>query len=113
MSISVSLKSLQKIKKHCYILERIARASPQDRKKMLLNAPNQLFTVLKLICKMITDGKLKLGNASKHKKLVNKVKGSRITSIKALSKQKGGAIGSIIAGVLPFLTPLLSKIFKK
>ena len=48
----------------------------------------------------------------RHKNLADKIGKSKISSIKGIVRQNGGAIGSIIAGVLPFLTPLISKIFK-
>lgn len=79
---------------------------------MLLAAPTQLFTVFKLICKLISNGKVKIGKVAKHRKLIDEFKNTKATAIKAVSSQKGGAIGGIISAVLPFLAPLVSKIFK-
>ncbi len=78
----------------------------------MANAPKQLFNVFKLLCTLITDGHLKLGKAKKHAKLAKKISTSAVTAIKGISQQHGGAIGAILAGVLPFLTPLLAKLFK-
>ena len=112
MAKRLPVKSLKNVHQHRYILQKIANASRGDRKKMLLNAPAELFRVFKTLCKFVSDGHLKLGRAGHHKNLVHKVSKAKTDSIKGLAKQHGGAIASIIAGVLPFLTPLLKKIFK-
>lgn len=112
MSVNIPIESLKKIQKHRFILRKIANAKPQARKKMLMAAPTPLFTVLKLICKLIVDGKVKVGRAKRHRKLINEIKGTNSSTIKTLSTQRGGAIGAILSAVLPFLSPLISKIFK-
>lgn len=76
---------------------------------MLASAPSPLFTVIRDICKLIADGVLNLGKAEKHKKFAQKVSKGPASALKG---QNGGAIGSIIAGVLPFLIPLFKKLFK-
>ena len=112
MGKRLPLKSMRTVGKHRYILQKLSKASPTQRKTMLSNAPSQLFSVFKTICKLITGGHLNLGKAKRHKKLANKISSSKASSIKGMTKQHGGAIASIIAGVLPFLIPLISKIFK-
>ena len=106
------MKQLKSVRKHRYILQKLSSVSAPKRKQILLNAPSQLFSVFKTLCKLISDGKLSLGKAVRHKNLADKIGKSKISSIKGIVRQNGGAIGSIIAGVLPFLTPLISKIFK-
>lgn len=106
------MKILKIFKKHKYILEKLASVTVAKRKKMLLSAPSQLFNVFKNLCKMVTEGHLSLGKAKKHMKLAAKIGKSKAGAIKGLVTQHGGAIGAILAGVLPFLTPLISKIFK-
>jgi hypothetical protein len=112
MAKRLPVKSLQSIRKHRYILQKLASAKPAQRKTMLLSAPTALFNVFKTLCKLVTDGYLQLGKAKRYKKLVNKIGKTKISGIKAIVKQQGGAIASILGGVLPFLTPLISKIFK-
>ena len=112
MAVNIPVSTLKKIQKHRFILKKIADANPQTRKKMLIAAPTQLFTVFKLICKMVADGKVKLGKARRHRKLIDEFKNTKASAIKARSSQKGGAIGGIISAVLPFLAPLVSKILK-
>jgi hypothetical protein len=103
---------MQTIRKHRYILEKIVNAKPIARRKMLLRAPAPLFNVFKLLCKLITDGHVKIGKAKRHKALAKKIGTSNVKAIKAIAEQRGGALASIIGGVLPFLAPLISKVFK-
>ena len=102
----------KKIRKHRYILEKLAQSKSRDRKKMLLNSPDQLFSVLKELCKLVVAGKLQLGKAMRHQKTVEKISKTPVKNIKATVKQQGGIFGSIIAGVLPFLAPLIKGLFK-
>ena len=88
----------------------MAQSKSRDRKKMLLNAPNQLFSALKTICKLAVNGQLELGKAKRHQKTVEKISKTPIKSIKATVKQHGGIFASILAGVLPFLGPILKGI---
>ena len=108
----IPVKSVQTIRKHRYILEKIVNAKPMARRRMLIKAPAPLFNVFKILCKLITDGHLNIGKAKRHRALVQKIGGANVNSIKEISKQQGGALASIIGGVLPFLGPLISKIFK-
>lgn len=112
MSKRVPITVVRRINKHRYILQKIARSTPQKRKEMIRNAPTPFFTIVKDICKLVADGHLKLGKATKHSGFATSVSKKKGPAIKALARQKGGLIGSILAGTLPFLAPLLSKIFK-
>jgi hypothetical protein len=106
------VKKLERIKKHRYILKKIATAKANDRKKMLYEAPKQLFTVFKDICQLVTDGHIKLGKIKRHQRLVNEISRGNASTIKSLAKQKGSGFGAIISGLLPMISPLLSKLFK-
>lgn len=79
---------------------------------MVQNAPAPFFMIIKDICKLVADGHLKLGKATKHSGFAASVSKKKTSAIKGMVKQKGGIIGSIIAGALPFLAPLIGKIFK-
>ena len=107
MAKRISLNAIKRVKKQQYILEKLAKSKSRDRKKMLMNAPNQLFSVFKTLCQMVMDGQLQLGRAQRHQKTVEKLSKTPIRSIKANAKQQGGIFGSIIAGVLPFLGPII------
>jgi len=108
----VPIKKIERIKKHRYILKKIASAKASNRRKMFLEAPSQLFTVLRDLCQLVTDRHIKLGKATRHKKLVNQISKGNASTIKALAHQKGAGFGAIISGLLPILSPLISKIFK-
>ena len=108
----IPIKKIDRVRKHRYILKKIAAAKTKDRKKMLLEAPNQLFTVLRDLCQLVTGGHIKLGKAKRHGKLVNQISKGSAGTIKALAHQKGAGFGAIISGLLPILSPLISKIFK-
>ena len=112
MAKRLPVKALQSVRKHRYILQKLANCKTAERRKMILSAPSTLFNVFKTLCKLVTDGHLQLGRAKRYKNLVKKIGGTGGSDIKTLFKQKGGAIASILGGVLPFLTPLISKIFK-
>ena len=104
--------SLKSVRQHRYILKKIANASAKDRKTMFKNAPNQLFSVIKTLFQLVSNGNLKLGKAQKHKKLAEKISTANLKTIKASARQGGGAIAAIIGGILPFLAPLIAKLFK-
>ena len=106
------MSSAKIIHKHRYILNKLAKSNVKDRKKMLLNVPSQLFNVFRIICKLVSNGKVEIGKGKRHAQLAKTIGSSKLSGIKAISKQHGGAIASIIAGVLPFLLPLVSKLFK-
>ena len=113
MGKRVPLKSIQDVKRHRYILQKFSKSNAADRKKMILNAPPKLFNVFKTVCKLITDGHIAAGRAKKHSSFAKKVSSSKTSAIKGIVKQNGGALMSIISAVLPFLAPLVAKIFKK
>jgi len=107
------VKKVKRIGKHRYILKKFSKSNIKTRKKMMLAAPSQFFSIFKDICTLITEGFMTIGKAKRFEKLVTDVTKAPVSTIKGLISQRGGAIGSILAAVLPLLTPLLSKIFKK
>lgn len=112
MSKHLLVKRIERIRKHKYILQKIAEAKPSKRKKMLSKAPNMLFTVIKDLCILMDNGLLDMKYPNRHSETVQQVAKRNLGAIKGMVKQKGGVIGSIIAAAVPFLVPLLSKIFK-
>lgn len=111
MSIRLPLKQLQKLKRHRFILNKIAKAKGSKRAQMVNGAPLNLFSIFKIICSLVSKDQLKIGKAKRHRALISNFTTKTPSAIKA-SKQHGGAIGAIIAGVLPFLASLLSKVLK-
>lgn len=93
------------------MLEKLSSVGASKRKKMLLKAPTQLFSVIKAICKLFMSGHLQ-STSNKQQNIIKKLSTGKLATIKRTAQQKGGAIGSIIAAALPFLTPLIAKLFK-
>lgn len=92
-------------------MNKIAKAKGAKRTQMVNVAPLNLFSIFKIICSLVSKDQLKIGKAKRHMGLISDFMTKSPTAIKA-SKQHGGAIGAIIAGVLPFLASLLSKVLK-
>lgn len=104
------------LKRHRYILGKLASTSAKNRKKILNNAPGELFKVLNLIFKLLNGQDLTLSKTQekkikKHKSLIRTASGLKTTDIKRKLVQRGGALGTILTAVLPVLGGLLKKIF--
>ena len=98
------------IKRNRYVLQKIAKSKPKDRKEIFKSAPLKIFNLFKTISKMILDGKCKIGKAKRYTSLVKRIAKSSVTGIKTLATQQGGAFAAILSAVLPFLVPLLGKL---
>lgn len=98
------------IKRNRYVLQKIAKSKPKDRKEIFKSAPIGIFNLFKKICKMILEGKCKIGKAKRHTSLVKRIAKSSAAGIKTLATQQGGAFAAILSAVLPFLIPLVSKL---
>lgn len=109
MSKHISLKAAKLINSHRYILKKLARSNIKDRKKILSNAPNDLFKVLLLIFKLLENNKLNLDEKHEtkirpHKKLIRSTSELNRHSIKGkLTRQRGGALPAILSTILPIL----------
>lgn len=113
----LSLKQINLLKKHRYILGKLAKSSSRNRKAILANAPSELFITLNLIFKLLNKQNLKLTRAQetklrKHKQFISSASGLKSAgSIKAKVEQRGGAIGAILSTVLPVLGGVLKSLF--
>ena len=109
MSKPISLKQAQTIKRHRYILKKLATSDLKTRKSILLNAPASLFTVLGLIFKLVDGDRLNLSGRNKlkinkHKRLIRSTSRLNSQSIKdKLSRQRGGSLQQILSTILPIL----------
>ena len=112
----LSLTQAKLLKQHRYILEKLAKTDDKNRRKILNNAPKELFKVLNIIFKMLDNDRLNLtvpqiNKLKKHKRLIrtaSKLKGNDIKG--KLSKQRGGALGTILSAALPLIGGLLKSI---
>ena len=109
MSKYISLNQAQTIKRHRYILKKLATSDLKTRKSILLNAPASLFTVLGLIFKLVDGDRLNLSGRNKlkinkHKRLIRSTSRLNSQSIKdKLTRQRGGSLQQILSTILPIL----------
>ena len=116
VSKRLSLKQVKLLKKHRYILQKLASTSEQNRRKILKNAPSDLFKTLNLIFRLLDGNQLNLSTnqthkIKKHKRLIRSASKLHVDAIKGkLSQQKGGALGTILSTVLPIIGGLIKNI---
>ena len=112
----LSITQAKLLKQHRYILEKLAKTDEKNRRKILNNAPKELFKVLNIIFKMLDNDRLNLttpqiNKLKKHKRLIRSASKLKGNDIKAkLSKQRGGALGTILSAALPLIGGLLKSI---
>ena len=115
-AIRLSVKQTQLLKKHRYILGKLASVDDKRRKKILNNAPSDLFKALNLVFKLLNKKSLNLTKSQenkikKHKRLIHSASNMKTTNIKRKLVQHGGALGAILSTVLPVLGSLFKSIF--
>ena len=118
MAKRIPLVTAKSIKKHRFILKTLAKVKGNKRKKILSKAPKSLLTVLGHLFRYVLNGEIPLSDMQMrklkpHHSLIND--NARLTSgaIKANVVQKGGAIGTILATVLPIVSSLLFSLLSK
>lgn len=116
VSKRLSLNQATLLKKHRYILQKLAESSDKERKIILKNSPNELFKALNLVFKMLASKKLDLSDhqakqIKKHKPMIRSTSKLRSSSIKGkLTRQRGGSLASILTTVLPILGGLIKAV---
>ena len=117
MSIKISQRDKKLIKRHRYILEKLASSSLSQRKKILNNAPDPLFKTINVIIKLILKNKDQIPKKhyqplSRHKKLLKSVSELKdIQSVKQkLKNQRGSFIPIVIQAAIPVITSLMKKL---
>ena len=117
MSKRLSVKQAKMLHKHRYILKKLAAVSIKDRRKIVKNAPNDLFKVLNLIFKLLQDDNLTLPvtaekSIKKHKRFIRSAsRHDSVNTIKSqLSRQRGGSFQKVLATVLPIISAIVKTI---
>ena len=108
----ISVNQLRLLESHKYILKKSASSSDKQRRRILENAPNELFKVFEIIFKLIENGQLDL--TAKQKSKINKynnfIKSTRDLKSAAVRKklrnQKGGFLGGLLGAVIPTVLSL-------
>ena len=102
------------LEQHRYILQKLAKLSPNDRKKVLKTAPKQLFQVLNIIFTLLTQDKLNLSehehtSVKKHKRVLKNFGDLKHQAIKR-KIQKGGSWTKILGTILPIVANVLTSL---
>ena len=109
----LSVRQANMLKQHRYILDKLTQSSIKDRKTILRNSPSILFKVLKLIFKLLTNGKLVLNrkqkqSLKKHEKFIHSVNTVKALHIKRkLLAQRGESLATVLKTVLPIIVGIV------
>ena len=112
MSVRLSLNQKKLLNQHRYILKKLSTANATDRKRILKNAPSQLFQVLNIIFKFLSDDNLNLSDkqareVNKHRKFLRLSRDLKTTAIKRkLQGQSGGFLGGLLKVAIPVISNL-------
>ena len=112
----LSVKQSKLLKKHRYILQKLASSNDHNRKQILKNSPSDLFKTLNLIFKLLERNQFKLSNnqtkkLKKHRRLIRSASKLHGDDIKGkLTRQRGGALGTILSAVVPIIGGLIKSI---
>ena len=116
MAKHISVSQAKLIQRHRYILKKLAASDIKNRRKILKNAPPDLFKVLDLIFKLLENKKLTLSKKREletkpHRKLIRSTSKLTPTSIKTkMVRQTGGSLPKILATVLPIIGAIVKAI---
>ena len=116
MAKRLSVKQAQFLNQHRYILRKLARVSNSERKKVLRNAPVQLFTALDIIFKLLANNQIPLSTKQehaikKHQRVIKSTANLKRAAIKRkLQTQTGGSLGKFLSAVLPIVASIVSKV---
>ena len=116
MSKRLSVKQKQLLKKNQYLLKKLASSTDKDRNTILKNAPSELFQVLNLVIRILSDQTLKLPkkhekNIKTHRRFIQNVGDLKQNAIKRrLKNQRGGFLPAILAAALPLVAGIIKNI---
>ena len=114
----VSVKDAEMLKRNRYILQKLLKVNNSDRKKILSNAPSELFQVLNLIFRVLNDTNTQLSNENenkikKHRRFIQSTSDLKASAIKRkLKNQRGGFWSALLSTALPIITPIIKKVLK-
>ena len=116
MTNHISVKDAEMLKRNRYILQKLLKVNNSDRKKILSNAPTELFQVINLIFRVLNDTNTQLSNENenkikKHRRFIQSTSDLKASAIKRkLKNQRGGFWSALLSTALPILH-LLSRKF--
>ena len=118
MSKHISVKNADMLKRNRYILQKLSKVGNTERRKILSNAPPELFQVMNLIFRVLNDTNTRLSNKNenkikKHRRFIQSTSDLKASAIKRkLKNQKGGFWSSLLSVALPIIAPIVKKILK-
>ena len=114
----LSVKPKNLINRNRYIIKKLASVNNSERKKILSNAPSELYKAITLIFKILNDGNTKMSKKHKekikpHQRLIQNTLDLKSSAIKRkVINQKGGFWQTLASVFLPLVGPVVKKIFK-
>ena len=114
----ISVKDAEMLKRNRYILQKLLKVNNSDRKKILSNAPSELFQVINLIFRVLNDTNTQLSNEDenkikKHRRFIQSTSDLKASAIKRkLKNQRGGFWSALLSTALPIITPIIKKVLK-
>ena len=118
MSNRISVKDAEMLNRNRYVLQKLSKSSNADRRKILSNAPSELFQVMNLIFRVLNDTNIRLSNKKenkikKHRRFIQSTSDLKASAIKRkLKNQKGGFWSALLSTALPLITPIVKKVLK-
>ena len=118
MSKRLSLKHKNLINRNRYIIKKLASVSNAERKRILNNAPSDLYKTISLIFKILNDGNSNLSKKHQekikpHRRMIQNTSDLKSSAIKRrVMNQKGGFWQTLASVFLPLVGPVVKKIFK-
>ena len=118
MSNRISVKDAEMLNRNRYVLQKLSKASNADRRKILSNAPSELFQVMNLIFRVLNDRNTKLSNKNenklkKHRRFIQSTSDLKAGAIKRkLKNQRGGFWSTLLSTALPIIAPIVKKVLK-
>ena len=113
MAKRLSLKNGRMIKKHMHTLKTLSKVGKSTRLNILKKAPNTLFKVLEILFRNCISGLIPISaqHLKRHKQFMKRNSKRGASAIKGSIIQSGGAFPLLLAGLIPVIGNLLSKIF--
>ena len=96
----------------------LAHGKPEERKRVLRDAPDSLHDALAQVARIILTGKIRLtqkqrATAQRHIAALQKIAhGSKQDRANLLRPQRGGFLGALAALLGSVVAPLIGKLFK-
>ena len=109
----LSIKNARMIKQHMHTLRILSKVGKSTRLNILKKAPNTLFKALEILFRNCISGVIpvKAQHLKRYGLFMKRNSNKSASVIKGHVIQNGGALPLLLAGLIPVIGNLLSKIF--